>query len=77
MVLKVLLSIHKLCGDNKVLVEFDSHKVQIKELNTDEVICKGREHGGMYKLLVGHSPTVCLSEIVSSQVWHNHLARSS
>lgn len=49
---KNLLSVHKLCTDNSVLVEFDAESVTIGNQETKEELMKGNSNGGLYQLPV-------------------------
>lgn len=54
-------------------MEFDSHKVVVKEHGTDGILCEGKEQGGLYRLLVQLALTANLGEAISAQIWHNLL----
>lgn len=45
-----LLSIHRFCCDNNVILVFDSQRVQVKDLVTEDMLMEGRTNGSLYEL---------------------------
>lgn len=72
---KNLLFVHQLCVDNMVSVEFDKHKVKIRDITTKEVIAEGRKEASLYQLpmRITRHPKVLSSERISSNRWHARL----
>lgn len=72
---KNLLSVHQLCVDNPVSIEFDKRKVKIRDLATKEVIAQEREEAGMYQIPMRttRNSEVLSSERISGDRWHARL----
>lgn len=72
---KTLLSIHQLCVDNPVSVEFNKQRVRIRDLATKEVIAEGKEEAGLYLLPMKTTKYLkALSrERISGDGWHARL----
>jgi hypothetical protein len=78
---KNLVSIHRLSKDNSVSVEFHPYSFFIKDLETRNILLKGRCHRGLYPL---PSPSImkaykeAYSAIkLSLSQWHSHLGHPS
>lgn len=55
---KNLLSVYQLCCDNHVFIEFDCHKVKVKDAGTKEVLLGGIHENGLYRLPIHISRSV-------------------
>lgn len=76
-----LLSVHKVCKDNKCEAVFNEHSCKIQDLHSKEMVGNGNESGGLYyvdSVPSGNSfrsnSTVCC---VSKLTWHNRLGHPS
>lgn len=70
---KNLLSVHKLCQDNNVKIEFDYKTVLIKDCITGRLVCEGSKDKGLYKLFVDSLSKVNISEATSKNLLYHLL----
>ncbi|KAG8502503.1 hypothetical protein CXB51_000098 [Gossypium anomalum] len=79
---KNLLSVSKFTKDNQVIFEFLSSQCQIRDMHTGEVLLKGSEQHGLYKLHLtesgasnssGSAQGLLATSIVPFDVWHCRL----
>ncbi|KAK8312414.1 hypothetical protein V6Z12_D01G040300 [Gossypium hirsutum] len=80
---KNLLSVSKFAKDNQVMVEFFPTQCQVRDLRTREVLLRGSEHQGLYRLHLNKSIAAPVSSTSAQcftttmklplSVWHSRL----
>lgn len=72
---KNLVSLHRLCVDNVVSVEFDKQMVRIRNVKTKELIAEGEGENGLYQLPLEmfDYPKAMLTEEITQDRWHTRL----
>lgn len=81
-----LVSVHKLCRDNNIFIEFHSSFFSVKDTHSRKTLVQGPLDQGLHKLLCGagsfrtstsKAPGVSTSFLATASVWHNRLCHVS
>ncbi|KAI0491471.1 hypothetical protein KFK09_025731 [Dendrobium nobile] len=72
-----LFSVSKLTSDNSVSITFDSNGFEIKDLQDQQLLLRGRLIDGIYKIHIAptKSTTALQAATTLTATWHGHLAR--